>query len=300
MVNLNRLHYFFICAQFKQVTRAAEFLGISQPSLSQQLSLFEDELGFDLFVRSGRAIELTPKGKLLFEKSIELFKNAEAILSFVEARDEVTRPYRVLVSDQIDRPFVAELVGKLFKNSFTANRYFEVISKAQDLMEELYEQDHFDLFITNEKLKRLKPFDVFHLPVHLVTSKSQMDLRSFSERNLKGILSFLGEQLVLPSVDLQLRGEIDSFLKQEEIKVPVIFESNIIACVVRAIKEGVGCGFIPRPYINYDLKRNQISVIGPPGGFWEHSLYFYSGKKEREYDNLIPSKIAQIMRSYSS
>lgn len=48
MVNLNRLNYFFVCAQFKQVTKAAEILEISQPSLSQQLKIFEEELRFEI------------------------------------------------------------------------------------------------------------------------------------------------------------------------------------------------------------------------------------------------------------
>ena len=297
MVNLNRLHYFFICAKEKQVTRAADLLGISQPSLSQQLKLFEEELGFELFVRSSRALELTPKGKILFEKSIGLFKNAEDILSFVEEKAELISSYNVLVSDQIDRPFIAEVIGKLLKGNRYSKNYFQVISKSHEEISGLLKSNDYDLLITNESISSLKPVDKFDLPVNLITSRSLHEVQQFSDRNLRGILTLLGEKLVLPSHHLTLRSDIDSFLVREDIKADVIFESNIVACTVRAIKEGVGCGFLPLPYIAHDIKRNHLSVIGPPGGYWEHSLYFYKNLN-KEVEDSISIKIGQILRSY--
>lgn len=297
MVNLNRLHYFFICAQSKQVTRAAEILGISQPSLSQQLKVFEDELGFELFTRSSRALELTPKGKVLYEKSMELFRNAEEILNYVEEKVEDISSYLVLVSDQIDRPFVAEIIGKLFKQNRSMSRYFQVISKPHSEIVDHLGQNQFDLFITSEKLKKHQAFATFQLPVNLFTSKPHFEVQQFSEKNLKGMLAALGESLVLPSLDLHLRGEIDIFLAKEGIETDIIFESNIMACTVRAIKEGVGCGFLPLPFVAHDLKKNQLTVLGPPGGYWEYPLYIYL-KDQHNSEDIIATKMSQILRSY--
>jgi DNA-binding transcriptional LysR family regulator len=286
-----------MCAQSKQVTRAAELIGISQPSLSQQLKLFEEELGFELFVRSSRALELTPRGKVLFEKSVGLFRNAEDILSFVEEKTCITSTYKVLVSDQIDRPFIAEVIGKLLKANHQQNRYFQVISKPHNEITEILGACEYDLLITNNKIRNLKPLNIFNLPVSFITSKSIHEIQQFSDKNIRGIVTSLGEKLVLPSKELRLRTDIDSFLRKEEINTDIVFESNIIACTVRAIKEGVGCGFMPLPYIAHDIKRDQLSVIGPPGGYWEHSLYFYKCLKS-DLEDPISLKIGQILRSY--
>lgn len=59
MINVNHLRSFYICALHRNVTKAAEALHVSQPSVSQQLKLFEDELGFPLFFRNGRTLDLT-------------------------------------------------------------------------------------------------------------------------------------------------------------------------------------------------------------------------------------------------
>ena len=52
------------------ISAAANKLHLSQPGVSRQLKLLEDELGFELFVRVGRALErLTPAGQRVLERA---------------------------------------------------------------------------------------------------------------------------------------------------------------------------------------------------------------------------------------
>lgn len=62
-MELLQLKYFQVVARLQHITRAANELNISQPSLSIMISRLEDELGTDLFVRKGRNIELNEIGK---------------------------------------------------------------------------------------------------------------------------------------------------------------------------------------------------------------------------------------------
>ena len=111
------------------MTRAAETLRISQPSLSQQLKIFEAEVGEGLFIRSGRSFELSAKGKLLYEKSIELFEVAEAITETLNSADEEKRSaFQIGVSEEIERPFIAEIVGKLLRTRKGQKTRFAVVS----------------------------------------------------------------------------------------------------------------------------------------------------------------------------
>ena len=57
--------YFLAVARKENMTRAAERLHISQPSLSRSIDSLEDELGVVLFEKSGRGIALTGSGRLL-------------------------------------------------------------------------------------------------------------------------------------------------------------------------------------------------------------------------------------------
>lgn len=67
-MNLTRIRYFVETARLENVSRAAQALYVTQPNLSRQLGLMEQELGFELFRRAGKGIRLTPAGAYLYEQ----------------------------------------------------------------------------------------------------------------------------------------------------------------------------------------------------------------------------------------
>jgi LysR family cys regulon transcriptional activator len=71
------------------ISAAAEKLHISQPGVSRQLKLLEDELGFELFVRDGRQlVRLTPAGQRVLERARRLLHEAQSIKAMSsDARD---------------------------------------------------------------------------------------------------------------------------------------------------------------------------------------------------------------------
>lgn len=68
-MNLRQLEYFVAIADAGSVTRAAERLLVSQPSLSQQISALEAELGGQLLERLPRGIRLTAAGRSLLPEA---------------------------------------------------------------------------------------------------------------------------------------------------------------------------------------------------------------------------------------
>ena len=83
-MELRELRYFLAVAREKNITKAADALYISQPSLSKQMQNLEKEIGSPLFVRGSRSVALTETGMLLkkrAEELLELYEKTEAELA---------------------------------------------------------------------------------------------------------------------------------------------------------------------------------------------------------------------------
>ena len=76
-MNINYLYYFHTVCKYKNMTKAAESIHISQPSITLAIKELEKELGFELFYRIGNKIELTPEGKIFLDKSKHFIKQFE-------------------------------------------------------------------------------------------------------------------------------------------------------------------------------------------------------------------------------
>ncbi|MBS5523190.1 MAG: LysR family transcriptional regulator [Clostridiales bacterium] len=68
-MNFSQMEYFLAVAKHLNFTAAAKSLYISQPALSKQIALLEEELGTRLFLRNSRAVALTEAGRQ-FEKDL--------------------------------------------------------------------------------------------------------------------------------------------------------------------------------------------------------------------------------------
>lgn len=71
-MELRVLHYFLAVAREQSISKAAQALHLSQPTLSRQLRDLEESLGTPLFLRGNRKITLTDEGLLLRQRAEEI------------------------------------------------------------------------------------------------------------------------------------------------------------------------------------------------------------------------------------
>lgn len=73
-MELRHLRYFIAVAECRNMRQAAERLHVTQPAISRQIQDLETELGFALFHRTVRGLELTPAGQRYLEDAARIFR----------------------------------------------------------------------------------------------------------------------------------------------------------------------------------------------------------------------------------
>ncbi|MBR2539613.1 MAG: LysR family transcriptional regulator [Mogibacterium sp.] len=89
-MEIRTLRYFLAVAREENMTRAAEMLHVTQPTLSKTLKALEEELGKKLFTRKSFSIKLTDEGMLLRDRAADLVDMADKIEQEFVSLDDIT------------------------------------------------------------------------------------------------------------------------------------------------------------------------------------------------------------------
>jgi LysR family transcriptional activator of nhaA len=114
MLNYNHLNYFHVAATEGTVAAAAERLGVTQPTVSEQIKALERALNVSLFQRTPSGLRLTEAGKLAFEHTSVMFRAGERLVeSLGQAPDNMPRTLRVGISSAVARTTTSDFVMPL-------------------------------------------------------------------------------------------------------------------------------------------------------------------------------------------
>jgi LysR family cys regulon transcriptional activator len=119
-MKLRQLHYIHEVAQRGlNVTAAAEALFTSQPGVSKQIRLLEDELGVDIFQRNGKHLsEITPAGKRILEYTARLLAEAANIKHVAEEFHDTDRGDLIIATTHTQARYALPSVIQKFRTRF--------------------------------------------------------------------------------------------------------------------------------------------------------------------------------------
>ncbi|RMG69199.1 MAG: LysR family transcriptional regulator [Nitrospirae bacterium] len=83
LMNFHQLNTFLKVYSYRSFTRAAEELGLSQPTISEQIKNLESELGFKLFDRLGRTVVPTQEAELLYPRAQEILDEVRNLKNYI-------------------------------------------------------------------------------------------------------------------------------------------------------------------------------------------------------------------------
>lgn len=135
---LKQFRAFCQVARLGSITRAAERLGLGQPSVSQQVRALETDLGVRLFDRNGPRIALTVAGESLYRNAMPLVEGMDSLHgAFVEQSGRISGTVRI-AAGQASKSFILPRLIKQFRDRYPDVRF------------------HIERSVTSEALKLLR------------------------------------------------------------------------------------------------------------------------------------------------
>ena len=240
--DLRQLEYFCAVARTGNFTKAADELGIAQPTLSEQIAKLEQALGGALFERLKRRIELTPLGEAILGKAQILLEDAAALPEYLErAREGVRGPLRVGAIPTILPYFLAPLL-----KGFT-ERYPEVdlhvregatAELVEQVLEGMIDVAVLSLPVEAAGLVMKELFrDALYLAVpetHALAGAEKVQLRRVSE-----------ERLLILKDGHCLRDETLAVCARGKARFAGQFEADQFLTIFELIRAGFGVGIVP-------------------------------------------------------
>lgn len=243
MLNYHHLHYFWTVVREGGVTRAAEVLGVSQPTVSAQLAALEKALKQPLFVRAGRGVALTETGQVVHEYADEIFRLGGELEHAV--RDGRGRSPRVVVgaADVLPKIIVYRLLQPVLEAKDGA-RLVCVEDKPDRLLAELAIHN-LDLVLTDAPSPAAVKVKVFH---HLL---GECGVTFFAAPPVAARLAgkfpkcLDGAPVLLPTDNTSVRRALDQWFAEEGVS-PVVRGEFADTALMKVFGQSGG-GVFPLP-----------------------------------------------------
>lgn len=247
-MELRTLEYFLVVAQEENISRAADVLHITQPTLSRQMKNLEEELNVKLFIR-GKNFELTSAGILLRDRAEEILTLTEKTKNDFERVNELIGGTITIGSAAIgDKTVLTDLMAE-FRNHFP-KVLFEVITGTGPEITERMDKGLIDLGLLIEPIKydkydfkRLSHVEKWGVITHkdsLLAEKETIKAKDLINltvgySNRKEVQSLLSKHLKLDVTELDTLVTFN--LISNVIGLPEKNQANLLS-IVSVINEG--------------------------------------------------------------
>ncbi|RAV23464.1 LysR family transcriptional regulator [Paenibacillus contaminans] len=240
-MDIRQLRYFIAIVEERQITAAARRLHIAQPPLSQQLRLLEKELGVKLVERTGKQLEITEAGNILYKRAIGIVKlMEESQIEVKETGNGLSGQLAIGVNTLSDER-LPELL-RTFREMFPRITYKIQQNESAQLCKMVKERA-IELAIVRFPLE-LSEFSIMHLrtePFYFVTSGKF----NASQRKVS-IEQIVGYELILPSTTgLGVYQMIVEAFTRQQLKPNVICECSDIATLLELVSTDFAATIVP-------------------------------------------------------
>lgn len=263
MPSVRQLEYLVAVAEHRHFRRAAESVGVSQPTLSAQLTAMEDELGAQLVERSRSSVIVTPLGNEILAIARRIIRDVQEIKDAAAGRrGQLAGIIRLGLPPTIGPYLLPRMVPRIHK-AYPDLKLYVREEVPQELPMRLQNGEH-DVIIAPVPLhsKELVSVALFREPLHLVVpADGTMAAKALVERR-----ELRGQQVLTLEAGHQLREQVEAICADFGADLQTNFEGTSLDTLRQMVGMGMGLAFLPGLYVQVALGREHSVKVVPLKG----------------------------------
>lgn len=223
-MNFRILIYFLTVVRERSITKAADMLHITQPTLSRQLMQLEEDLGVKLFDRSQRKFTLTPAGSFLAQRAADIVDLVEKTEHDIKDQETNLSGNICFGAGEIASVNLLADIIHAFQQKYP-NVTFELFTGTTDIIHQKTEKGLIDIALLQE------PIDMLNYSFLTLPQQEEMGILMRTDAELAGKESVSAADLenrpLLLPTRLQLHSLILNWLSGNISKIKLIGTCNL-------------------------------------------------------------------------
>ena len=228
--------------KYKNISKTAESMYVSQSAITQSIQKLESLLGGKVFYRNKNGVELTEEGKNLYEyikDSIETMNNAENVFSkYITLEKGKIRigGGNSLLASLIFEPFLK------FTKKYP-NLDISISSGITDILMQKLANGELDIVALNLPFKDKKYSKIEIIPLKKSTFCFFASKDYIKKNPIKNFKELKNNTLILPKAPSSKKKILDDFCKKENIELVANYEVSSTSIMKRLVLNDIGIGF---------------------------------------------------------
>lgn len=284
-INYQHLYYLWHIGRYGSVTKAAEKLRLAQPTISAQIRTFEDNLGEKLLEKKGRNVVLTEAGYIAFNYAEKIFSLGQELKdtltgSFVPGSREIN----IGILDVVPKILAYRIIQPAFHNF--SNLTVNCNEGKFDMLLSQLASGELDLLISDRPVPAGVSIKAYN---HFLGDSGVSFLASKKIKNeLRGKfpLCLKDANMLLPSSECTLHGQLLSWFEKKNVKPKVVANFQDTAIMKITASEGVGVLPLPSIIAKKVSKEFDLHILGSTSDIKE-PIYVISLERRLKHDVII-------------
>lgn len=234
--------------------KASKKLFITQPAVSHNIKILEEELGVKLFLRTTRPLTLTNEGKLIKESLENLFTQINSTQDYIS---QITLGHagsiKIGIPSHIASILLPNLITKL--STETPNLKYEIICKDSEELLELFILKKIDLLIDSDPIDP----NLFHNYETKIIHEEQYcfvctkEYKKLNNININSLSDLQNYNLIVPSKNSSCTKYLKQLFLTNNLKFSPTIYASTTELVLNFVSHNLGIGYVMRASTPADL-----------------------------------------------